>query len=208
MQTIPLLYAVADDRKVMVGPAEFDGREFSVRDPQKINTVSRLKTGAERGKVLLVDTVGVNVGKFNASFIEYCRVPGNDLWLVEPVYDDIDVLDAFIGYADKIVFPYDDIRGDEVLKDILEISDNCVPLLFIRNGKCKGGDPARIADRLVSLGFHNIVVADLDGSVTDDAWDMLQDICGGLICYSPRREIGIEPHIKAEDVFPLTFTGN
>lgn len=205
MKNIPLLYAVAEDRKVLVGPAEFDGRTFSVKELRRITTVDCLKTGAERGKVLVVDTVGVNVGKFNASFIEFCKVPGNDLWLVEPVYDDTDVLDAFIGYADKIVFPYHNIRDDTALTDILDISDNCVPLLFCRNGKCNGEDPARITDRLVSKGFHNVMVADMDGSITDEVWDILQDICGGLVSYSPCREIGVEARIKAEDVFPIEF---
>ncbi len=208
MQTIPLLYAVSEDRKVLVGPASFDNGRFSVKDAVRINTVSRLKTGAERGKVLVVDTVGMNAGKFNAPFIEYCKVPGNDLWLVEPVYDDADVLDAFIGYADKIVFPYGCIRDDSVLKDILDISDNCIPLLAVRGGRCGGEDPARIVDSLVPEGFHNIMVADLDGSISDDVWDLLQDICGGLISYSPRREIGIELRLKAEDVYPIEFKGN
>ncbi len=208
MQTIPLLYAVVEDRKVLVGPASFESGKFGVRDTVRINTVQRLKTGAERGKVLVVDTVGVNAGKFNASFIEYCKVPGNDLWLVEPVYDDIDVLDGFIGYADKIVFPYNNIRGDAVLGDILDISDNCVPLLLCRDGKCDGEDPARVTDRLVTKGFHNVMVADMDGSLSDDVWDILQDVCGGLISYSPRREPGIEPRIKAEDIYPIEFTGN
>ncbi len=208
MQTIPLLYAVIEDRKVLVGPASCKDGKFGVMDTVRINTVQRLKTGAERGKVLVVDTVGMNAGKFNAPFIEYCKVPGNDLWLVEPVYDDADVLDAFIGYADKIVFPYEYVRDDSVLKDILDISDNCIPLLVVRDGGCKGEDPARVVDRLVPKGFHNVMVADMDGSLSDNVWDLLQDICGGLISYSPRREIGIESRIIAEDVYPLEFREN
>ena len=91
MQTIPLAYIVLEDLKLFTGPAIRSAGRLSVKPEIRINAVQKLKTGAERGKVLAVDIEGMNRGKFNASLMEFAKVPGNELWLVEPVYDDIDV---------------------------------------------------------------------------------------------------------------------
>ena len=206
MQTIPLVYIVLRDLKIHTGPAAFSEGRISVRDEMRIGSVKELKTGAERGKVIAVDVEGMNHGKFNASLMEFAKVPGNELWLVEPVYDDIDVLDAFIGYADKLVFPYHCIRSDSVLSDIYNVSDNCVPLLVCREGKCFGKDPLALVRMLSGIGFHNIMVADMDGTVSDEDWGRLLNECGGLITYSPRRTVDTDVHILAEDVFTAEFS--
>ena len=206
MQTIPLAYIVLRDLKLYTGPAAFSEGKFSVEDDTWIGSIQKLKTGAERGKVIAVDIEGMNHGKFNASLMEFAKVPGNELWLVEPVYDDIDVLDAFIGYADKIVFPYHCIRNDSVLTDIYEVSDNCVPLLMCDHGKCHGKDILGLVQMLSGIGFHNIMVADMDGNISDSVWEDLLAECGGLITYSPAREVGTDVHILAEDLFPVEFS--
>lgn len=206
MQTIPLAYIVLRDLKLYAGHATYTDGKVSVRGEVKIAAIPKLKTGAERGKVLAVDIEGMNRGKFNASLMEFTKVPGNELWLVEPVYDDIDVLDAFIGYADKLVFPYHCVRNDSVLRSIYEVSDNCVPLLVCEHGKCFGKDILGLVRMLSGVGFHNIMVADMDGSISNDLWDDLLAECGGLISYSPRRPIGTDVHILAEDLFPVEFS--
>ena len=206
MQTIPLAYIVLEDLKLFTGPAIRSAGRLSVKPEVRINAVQKLKTGAERGKVLAVDIEGMNRGKFNASLMEFAKVPGNELWLVEPVYDDVDVLDAFIGYADKLVFPYHCVRNDSVLKDIYDVSDNCVPLLVCECGKCFGKDPLALLRMLSRIGFHNIMVADMDGSITDDVWKDLLSECGGLITYSPARTVGTDVHILAEDLFQIELS--
>ncbi|MCQ2085736.1 MAG: hypothetical protein MJZ21_06295, partial [archaeon] len=178
-------------------------RKISVIDTVPAMTLPELKSGKERGKVIVVDALGMNRRVFNAGFIEFCKTPGNELWLVEPIYDDADVLDAFLGYADKIIFPYTDIRRDAVLKDILEISDNCIPLLVCSKRTCNGKDPVDLVRMLSETGFHNIMVADMDGSVSPETWENMLDECGGLISYSPFRTIETECHILAKDLFPL-----
>ena len=206
MQTIPLAYIVLRDLKLYAGHATYADGKVSVKEETRITAITELKTGAERGKVLAVDIEGMNRGKFNASLMEFAKVPGNELWLVEPVYDDIDVLDAFIGYADKLVFPYHCVRNDSVLRNIYEVSDNCVPLLVCEHGKCFGKDILGLVRMLSGVGFHNIMVADMDGSISDDLWNDLLAECGGLISYSPRRPIGTDVHILAEDLFPVEFS--
>ncbi|MBQ4368536.1 MAG: hypothetical protein II805_02035, partial [Candidatus Methanomethylophilus sp.] len=105
MQTIPLFYGTVQNQKLYAGRPVIQNGRYSVEDCVPAVTLDRLKTRAERGKVLVVDVEGINRGRFYPSFIEFCKTPGNDLWLVEPIYDDIDVLDAFLGSADRLVFP-------------------------------------------------------------------------------------------------------
>ena len=141
MQTIPLIYGTVQNQKLYAGRPVIQNGRYSVEDCVPAVTLDRLKTRAERGKVLVVDVEGINRGRFYPSFIEFCKTPGNDLWLVEPIYDDIDVLDAFLGSADRLVFPYDRIKNDSVLPDIVDISDQCVPLISCRKGPHNGKDP-------------------------------------------------------------------
>lgn len=203
MQKIPLIYAVLEGTKLHAGQAVFSGGKVSVTDRVPVTSISALKTRIERGKVLVWDVEGMNRGRFNAPFMEFCKVSGNDVWLIEPIYDELDVLDGFVGNADRIVFPYDRIRNDSVLSDILEVSDNCVPLLVCNGGRCNGKDPLELIGKLADHGFHNIMVADLDGSLDDGKWTDLHEECGGLITYSPARTLGFEPPLSAEDVFEV-----
>ena len=203
MQTIPLIYGTVQNQKLYAGRPVIQNGRYSVEDCVPAVTLDRLKTRAERGKVLVVDVEGINRGRFYPSFIEFCKTPGNDLWLVEPIYDDIDVLDAFLGSADRLVFPYDRIKNDSVLPDIVDISDQCVPLISCRKGLHNGKDPVRLVEKLSGYGFHNIMVADMDGYLPDERWEDLTDQCGGLVTYSPFRKVEKEVHILADDLFPF-----
>ncbi|MCQ2079468.1 MAG: hypothetical protein MJZ38_05385 [archaeon] len=204
MQRIPLIYATLEGTRLHAGPVTFSGERASTDDHVPVTTIPALKTRAERGKVLVWDVVGMNRGVFNAPFMEFCKVSGNDVWLIEPIYDEMDVLDGFVGNADRLVFPCDRIRNDSVLEDILEVSDSCVPLVVCRNGMHDGHDPAGIVSKVADVGFHNVMVADMDGSLDDAAWKRMHDECGGLLVYSPVRELGFEPSLQAVDVFGFT----
>lgn len=203
-QTIPIIFCELNNLKLHAGPVRYSNGILSVKDTVPAVTLDCTKAGKERGKILVADVESLNRRRFNPGFMEYCKVPGNDLWLIESIYDDVDVLDAFLGNADKIVFPYEDIKNDSVLPDILGISDNCIPLLKCINCRCRNEDPLTIVKRLSDAGFHNIMVADLDGSVYNEKWESLLDECGGLITYSPLKKPDTEMHIVAQDVFPFT----
>ena len=202
MQTIPIIYSKIQNLKLHAGAPIIDTRGISLNETVAAVTLERLKSKTERGKVLVADTEGLNRKRFNPSFIEYCKTPGNELWLIEPIYDEEDVFDAFLGAADHLVFPYAFIKNDSVLPGIIDISDRCVPLLACRKGMAQGKDLSRLIDSLTETGFHNIMVVDMDGSISDDMWSDLSDICGGIIAYSPVRPIDNGAGIVVEDVFP------
>ena len=203
MRTIPLIYSVIEERKLYAGKPALCSGKISVSDLVPAVGLDALKSKKERGKVFVADAISLSKRTFNPSFMEYCKTPGNELWVIESLNRADDVFDAFLGNADKVVFPCGDVRSSSEFGKILEISDNCIPLLMTGDARRKCADLEKEVSDLLSEGFVNIMVADLDGSVSDDKWDSLMDICGGLISYSPRRQIGDNARILAEDVFPL-----
>ncbi len=201
MRTIPLIYAIIEERKLLTGKPTVSSGRLSISDNVPAIGLEALKSKKERGKVFVVDIESLNHKMFNPSFMEYCKTPGNELWIVESLNRADDVFDAFLGNADKIVFPYADLRSESELNKILEISDNCIPLLVIGDPRRDQPDIEQKIAEFTSKGFVNIMVADLDGSISDETWDTLLDLCGGLISYSPCRQIGETARILAEDVF-------
>ena len=203
MRTIPLIYSVIEERKLYAGKPTLCSGKITVTDLVPAVGLDALKSKKERGKVFVADVESLNRRTFNPSFMEYCKTPGNELWVIESLNRSDDVFDAFLGNADKVVFPCGDVRSSSEFEKILEISDNCIPLLMTGDARRKSADLEKEVSDLSSKGFVNIMVADLDGSVTDEKWDTLMDICGGLISYSSRRQICENARLLAEDVFPL-----
>ncbi len=204
MRTIPLIYSIIKERKLLTGKPTLSSGKLSISDNVPAIGLDALKSKKERGKVFVVDIESLNQKTFNPSFMEYCKTPGNELWVIESLNRADDVFDAFLGNADKIVFPYDDLRNESELDKILDISDNCIPLLFVGDPRRNQPDIKQKITEFTSKGFVNIMVADLDGSISDETWESLLDLCGGLISYSPCRQIGEMARILAEDVFQLT----
>ncbi len=204
MRTIPLIYSTIQERKLLAGKPALDHGMISLSDTVPAVNLDDLKSGKERGKVLVADIESLNGRTFNPSFMEYCKTPGNDLWIIESLNHAEDVFDAFLGNADKVVFPCADMYDEYEFDKILEISDNCIPLLVTGDKRRTSTNIEEDVYHLSSKGFSNIMVADMDGSVTDDIWNTLQDICGGLISYSPSRQIGADTRILAKDVFSLS----
>ena len=203
MRTIPLIYSVIEERKLYAGKPTLCSGKITVADLVPAVGLDALKSKKERGKVFVADVESLNRRTFNPSFMEYCKTPGNELWVIESLNRSDDVFDAFLGNADKVVFPCGDVRSSSEFEKILEISDNCIPLLMTGDTRRKSADLEKEVSDLSSKGFVNIMVANLDGSVTDEKWDTLMDICGGLISYSPRGQICENARLLAEDVFPL-----
>lgn len=204
MRTVPLIYSIIEERRLLAGRPTLGPDRITLSENVPAVGLDALKSGKERGKVLVADIESLNRRSFNPSFIEYCKTPGNDLWVIESLNRAEDVFDAFLGNADKVVFPCADVYHESEFDRILEISDNCIPLLINGDRRRRLADIEREVYRFSSKGFANIMVADIDGSITDDTWDSLLDLCGGLISYSPSRQIGAGTRILAEDVFPIT----
>lgn len=192
MTEIPVAYAEQRNGKLLVGPYVRDGVHVTVADPVPAAGVDRLKTRECRGTVVVVDSAGVSSGEFDPYLVESCRVPGNDVWLVEAVRDEADVLDAFLGYLAKLVMPAR-VMGPGLLEGARDLSDDCVPMVEVLRGSPVGirGSLRDYVRRADDLGYRKTVVADLDGSLTTDDWHMLKDASEGVVPYAPVSESAV-----------------
>lgn len=204
MLTIPILYSVVEERRLLAGKPTLSSDGISLSDIVPAAGLNALKSGKERGKVIVADIVSLNSKRFNPSFMEYCKTPGNDLWIIESLNHSDDVFDAFLGNANKIIFPCKNVRSDSEFDKIIEISDNCIPLLMTSDKIHGMSDIEKDLRFLSSKGFTNIMVADYNNSISETGWKSYHDLCDGLISYSPRHRLDTCTGILAEDVFPVT----
>lgn len=200
---MPLLYSETDDGKLYAGPAAFTGGRVSLTQRVGIASVDEIKPREHRGQVILVDSVSVSEGEFNTRLVECCRVPGNDVWLIETVRDEADILDAFLPGLARLVIPLHTVDGIDVMKGAYEMSNGCVPLVVCRGGRTVDGkDPLEQVRRMAAIGFPQAMVADLDGSLAEDVWHRMSYNCS-LVSYVPGAEPP-EADVEAVDVFPVT----
>ncbi len=142
--------------------------------------------GGERGTVLAVDVKGMRKGDMDDSALRI-KVRGSDLWFMTCIETGDDLLDALLFDCDMILMPYHMLASDGVLKDAYELSDSCLPAVFVLEGSAltrRGtGDIPDILEALDAVGFSAPVVVDTDGSLTPDMWVRIFDLCPGTVPY-------------------------
>lgn len=200
---LPLLYGTIVADGISTGSATYDGKRLMIDDPVPVSSVDSLKPRKSRGTVILADAESLSSGRFAPRFVERCRIPGNDVWLIESIYDESDILDAFLPGLAKLVIPVHTVVDDSVLKTAVEISDDCIPLIVCEGGRALGRERDIIArvKKLCSTGFGTVMIADIDGSMKKDVWHIISDCCR-TIPYCPCSEYpGTED--RAVDLFPF-----
>lgn len=200
---LPLLYGTIGANGIGTGSAAYDGKTFVIEDPVSVSSVDSLKPRKSRGVVILADAESLSSGRFVPRFVERCKIPGNDVWLIESIYDESDILDAFLPGLAKLVIPVHTVKDDSVLKTAVEISGDCVPLVICEGGRAIGREYDIIAriKKLCSTGFGTVMVADMDGSMKKDVWHIISDCCK-IIPYCPCSEYP-ETEDRAVDLFPF-----
>ncbi len=202
---IPLIYGEAGRGGICVGPAAYDGKNFSVTEPVPLQSVDFLKPRKTQGTVILADSESLSSGRFTPGFVERCKVPGNGVWLIESVYDEADILDAFLPGLEKLVIPIRTVMGDSVLESAIDMSGDCIPLIECRGGRAAGKerDPVKAVRNLRSMGFGTVMVADFDGTLKNDIWHIIGDSCR-TIPYCPCTPYP-DAEVRAVDGFPFSL---
>ncbi len=200
---IPIIYGMVNNGTVCAGPVSYDGRNFSLTETVPLSSIDSLKPRKSRGTVVLADAGSLSSGRFVPQFVERCKVPGNDVWLIESVYDESDILDAFLPGLEKLVIPIHTVMDDSVLETAIDISGDCIPFIVCREGKALGRyrDPTERIGKLCAMGFGTVMVADLDGSIGEDVWHIISDHCR-TIPYCPCSRYP-DTEDRAVDVFPF-----
>jgi len=174
---IPALYSVFKGGELRAAPVIIDGTEISfVSDPVPPSFSS--EGSDERMTVLVADVRGLGRNDLDDRLLTKMKFPGCDIWFLTCIEDTADVFDGFMGNAMRILIPYHTVRNSYVLKDTFEVTENCLPTLFVSHGKviCRDGsasDIVAVIGELERIGFTEIVVFDTDSTLRKDDWSAL-----------------------------------
>lgn len=183
MPTIPALFASASDGSLFSEGGWFRGAvpvpsgNGCMRFSEAVGSIPKADV---RTDLVVVDSDSLRRRAFAPDVLKMMRARGRDIWLMTWVEDADDLFDAFNTTAETVIGPYHASSSDRDLKDIHSVSDCFVPAIFVSDGKAmvRGRafeDLDRVADRLCSIGFGDMVIVDTDGSVPDGRWEHLPD---------------------------------
>jgi hypothetical protein len=204
---IPAIYSVFKGGEARAASAKIDGTKISLASEPEMIEYSADKT-AERMPVVIVDVKGLGRGRPDDRLLSNVRFPGSDTWFLTFIYDVNDVFDCLMGEVDSIIIPYHTINNNHVMKDAYDVSENCIPAVFVSMGMavCRDGLPSdlRLTVReLAEVGFGKIIVFDTDSSLFSGDWADLHDIFQGLIPFIRKDSGQIENTMFREIIIDL-----
>ncbi len=127
----------------------------------------------ERNTVIIVDVVGMQKRDMDEAVMKV-KFPGSDIWYMTCIENSDDVFDGFLSNGDVLLIPYHMIISDDVLLEAYEISDSCIPVLFVSNGKVLTADGTEdimpCINRIKKMRYPRTIVFDTDGSVDLQTW--------------------------------------
>lgn len=152
-----------------------------------------------RGTVIIADIRGLAKREMDEWLLKRCNVPGYDIWYLTHIGTDTDVMDGFMGNIEKLVIPYHTIDDDSAMEDAFNLSENCIPAIFVLGGSalCPDGQrPLREAVRkMTDIGFTRTIVMDIDGGLADSEWESLIRDRPDIIPYRFGRPVGTDDRI-------------
>lgn len=179
--TIPILYTVFRDGVLLTGPVHLE-EGVLVMDAPEIPLGSASVGSDERSPVIIADVDGLNKGELCDRVLTQMRMPGHEIWYLTHIESITDVFDGFMTNASKIVIPYHTVLSPAVLEEAYELSDECIPAVFVSDGMAVTPGNGRknlhlIMKELMAIGYADIMLFDMDGSVTKEDWiDVRRDL--------------------------------
>ena len=141
--------------------------------------ISSDDTNNKNAPVLIIDVKGMQRKDIMPDILKRVRSK-RELWFMTGVRDAGDLIDAFQSDMSKVAVPYH-FTSDRLLKDMIEISDCCIPALFAdRNGvhmKGKRNDLRNVVRSLENMNFRRVLVFDVSGG----GWDGINDLCDTVV---------------------------
>jgi len=148
--------------------------------------------------ILCVDTEGMKKKDITPELLRKIRSK-HELWFMTGIRNAGDVMDAFHGDINKLMVPYH-FTSDALLKEIIEISDSCMPALFAENSevyaKGKKKDLRGCIRTLTNMNFRKIIVFDVGNEAR---WDSVRDLADTVIPYAPDTDRACALHKEGFD---------
>jgi hypothetical protein len=199
---IPAIYSVLKGGEVRAAPVAISGADISFGSDPAVPNYS-VEEMDDRMPVVVVDVKGLGKGNLDDKLLTNIRFPGSDVWFLSYIYNIEDVFDCFMGNIVKALIPYHTTASNSVMKDIHDVSDDCIPVLFIARGKviCRGGQTNDImasVEELARTGFIEIIIFDTDSTMMKEDWIRIYDRFQGIIPFIRNKDASLaEIGVKA-----------
>lgn len=189
---VPSIYSVFKGGEIRSAKASFDGFKISFAS-EPVRTIYAFDELDERSPVVIIDVNGINKRDLDDKMITNIKVPGGDVWFLTFIDSIEDVFDCFMGNISKVLIPYHTLRDSHVMKEAFEVSDNCIPVLFVSEGRVMGrngqsGEIRAVLKEMTAIGFPEVVVFDSDNMMTDYDWTAILERYSGVIPYVKDRD--------------------
>ncbi|MDR0508334.1 MAG: hypothetical protein LBG63_00690 [Candidatus Methanoplasma sp.] len=189
---IPVIYSVFKGGEVKTAPVNINGTDISFISEPVAAEYSRDELD-DRMPVLVVDVRGFGKKELDDRLLMNMRFPGSDIWFMTHIKDVEDVFDCFMGNTVKVLIPYHTTRNDVVVEEAYEVTENCMPALFVSGGRviCRGEQTKDLGSAIAEMeriGFTEIVVFDTDSVLRNDDWGSLLERHPGLIPFVRNRD--------------------
>ncbi len=184
---IPAIYSAYKSGEIRTAAAAFDGDVLSfTNEPEPLSYSFEDKE--ERAEAVVVDVKGINKGELDDRLLTNVKISGADIWFLTYIKDVEDVFDSFMGNITKVLIPYHTTRNDLVMIEAYDVSDNCIPVAFVSQGRvmARGGETKevrKVIEEMISIGFTEIMVLDTDSMMTKDDWISINERFSGIIPY-------------------------
>ena len=179
---IPAYFTSYDDGNMIVSDGSFSilsvregGSSYPLNEkiPQSISK-------EQRSPVVIIDYNSLIKREFSEKVMKHLRVPGASIWFMTYIETVEDVFDAFNKDAELVLAPYHYIASEAELRDICDVSDSVVPVIFIHKGKAMVGgrqteDVLKVLEKLVGIGFYRNFVLDMEGSLDGYTWSVIAE---------------------------------
>jgi hypothetical protein len=177
---IPAFFATYRDERMQVTDGFFNSisPKAGTRFMEFSETVSPQVNRQFRSPMLMIDCNSFAAREFSEKVMKNLRVPGADIWFMTYIATVEDVFDSFNRDADMVFGPTHFIESDSELKDICNVSDSFVPVVFVHQGKAVvrkrvSADVQTVLDKLVSYGFYRNCVLDMEDSLDGYTWSII-----------------------------------
>jgi len=182
---IPALYSVFKGGEVRAAPVRFEELKI-IFESEPAKPSYSAEGHNERRPIIVIDVKGLEKRDLDNKLLMKAEFRGSDTWFLTHVYDVDDVFDSFMGNISKLLIPLHTTKNDAVLKDVHDISDNCIPVIFIMKGnavlrKGRSGDFMKLLREIDRIGFKNMVVFDTDRSLSESDWMVIGNNYGNVI---------------------------
>jgi hypothetical protein len=193
---IPAIYSVFKGGEVRSAPVMIDGKVITF-ESEPVRPAISSEGADDRMLALAVDVKGFGKEKMDDRFLMNIELRGFDVWFMTHIKDIEDVFDSFMGDIAKLLIPYHTTRNDMVLEEAFDMSDECIPVVFVSQGRAicreyQTKDIGEAAEELARMGFSEIAVFDTDSMLRKDDWTYLRERHTGLIPFVRKKDGMIE----------------